>query len=196
MKPQVVWSANPVGPHQMVLHLRYQQPSYTVLDGKKKVTVPELTHGITAGGDMVYCPALLLEWMQDMAQRLVKRHPLAQPALLSLLDFVPLQVTSLNKLPVVIRGPGLYRMRNGGYAHIHQVRPFVDPEGKKDRLEVTAFEAKGARYKFFRGKLRQRGYDIWHVSGRVSVFKEHNMDIVEKLPADFCIDEEERPCVS
>lgn len=105
----------------------------------------------------------------------------------------PDKTTSFNKLPVVITGPGEYLMRNGGKALIHEVKEYEDPKGEFTRLEVTAFEAKGAPYKMFRGKMRARGLYIWHVSGRYSVFSDSAWDIVAPLPklecshADTCL---------
>lgn len=94
----------------------------------------------------------------------------------------PVNVTTLNRLPVIIHRPGTYNLRNGKQAVIHEIKPYVDPEGKRDRLEVTAFEAKGSPIEMFRGKLQPRGYQIWHVSGRVDVGFEKPDDIVNRVP--------------
>ena len=94
----------------------------------------------------------------------------------------PTKVTTLNRLPVVIHRPGTYNLRNGGQAVIHEIKPYVDPEGKRDRLEVTAFEAKGSPIVMFRGKLKPHGYQIWHVSGRVDCGFEKPDDIVSRVP--------------
>lgn len=90
--------------------------------------------------------------------------------------------THFNTLPVVITGPGTYRMRNGSLAKIHEVKPFVarGVDGPT-RLQVTAFEAKGMAQMMFRGKLTFRGYDCWHVCGRRFPLKESQLDILEKV---------------
>lgn len=90
-----------------------------------------------------------------------------------------LNITTLNQLPVIIQGSGTYNLRNGGQAVIHRIEPY---QGEHNRLEVTAFEAKGALIKLFRGKLQPRGYAIWHVSGRALPFKETPLDIVSRVP--------------
>ena len=95
-----------------------------------------------------------------------------------------MNILPINKEPVIIDGPGIYRMRDGTRARINAVKPFVDPAGKVDRLEVTAFEAKGAFEREFRGKKQFRGLKIWHVSGRYTGgTKESNWDIVSKEPS-------------
>lgn len=92
-----------------------------------------------------------------------------------------MNILSINTWPVIIDGPGIYRMRDGTRARIHEIKPFVDPAGKVDRLEVLAFEAKGAFERMFRGKPRFRGLKIWHVSGRYTGgAKESKWDIVSK----------------
>lgn len=89
-------------------------------------------------------------------------------------------MTTLNNLPVVIDGPGIYTLRNGGRACIHEVKPFVDPRGLVTRDEVTAFEAKGAIEQMFRGKVRFRQPESWHVSGRRLPVTESAYDIMSK----------------
>lgn len=90
------------------------------------------------------------------------------------------RVLPINKEPVIIDGPGIYICRNGTRVSIHEVKPYVDPKGEFDRLEVTAFEAKGAFERMFRGKMRFRGLDAWHVSGRYKPVTISNWDIVSK----------------
>lgn len=91
-----------------------------------------------------------------------------------------MNILPINKEPVIIDGPGIYRLRNGGRALIHAVEPYVDPLGEVDRLEVTAFEAKGSVEAMFRGRLRFRGLQCWHVSGRSKPVTISNWDIVSK----------------
>lgn len=91
-----------------------------------------------------------------------------------------MNILPINKEPVIIDGPGIYRLRNGGRARIYDVKPYVDPKGEFDRLEVTAFEAKGWVERMFRGRLCFRGLDAWHVSGRRMPVTEDPRDIVSK----------------
>lgn len=83
--------------------------------------------------------------------------------------------TYLNDLPVIIDGPGDYKLRNGGRASIVRVV-------ENQNSNTTSFDAKGSTWRMFRGKLRPRGNDIWHVSGRKFLLTEDPEDIVEKLP--------------
>lgn len=92
-----------------------------------------------------------------------------------------MNIAPYNKLPVIIDGPGVYITRNGKRVNIHAVKLYNDPTGTYDRLEVTAFEAKGAVERMFRGKPKFKGYDIWHVSGRYKACNElHPLDIIGK----------------
>lgn len=91
-----------------------------------------------------------------------------------------MNILSINTWPVIIDGPGIYLCRNGTRACIHEIKPFVDPKGKVDRREVTAFEAKGAFERMFRGKMRFRGLDAWHTSGRYKGARPSQWDIVSK----------------
>lgn len=91
-----------------------------------------------------------------------------------------MNILSINLQPVIIDGPGIYLCRNGTRVCIHEIKPFVDPAGKVDRLEVTAFEAKGAFERMYRGKMRFMGFDAWHVSGRYKPVVASNWDIVSK----------------
>jgi len=80
----------------------------------------------------------------------------------------------LNELPVIVDAPGYYRTRAGMLVHVSEiVPPPVNPE-------CTAFCAKGNYIKEVRGGKRLGAYEIWHVSGRLSVFKEMGGDIVRK----------------
>jgi hypothetical protein len=79
-------------------------------------------------------------------------------------------VIHLNDLPTVITTPGEYVTRNGGRATIKEV--------VESQPDVTAFAAKGSRWRLFRGKLVPRDYDIWHISGRRFPLRESGGDIV------------------
>lgn len=96
------------------------------------------------------------------------------------LDDYRMNILPINKEPVIIDGPGIYICRNGTRVHIHEIKSFVDPKREFDRLEVLAFEAKGAFERMYRGKMRFRGWDAWHVSGRYTGAKESQRDIVSK----------------
>lgn len=80
-------------------------------------------------------------------------------------------VTTLNRLPVIITAPGIYRTRDGRRVQIHTLKPNPD-------LTCTSFTAAGATERMFRGKLRFRGHNIWHVSGRAYPLQESPRDIV------------------
>lgn len=79
-------------------------------------------------------------------------------------------VVLLQDLPVVVTGPGDYVTRNGRRVAIREI-------GGKG-----TFNARGAVYREFRGRVVARGLDIWHVSGRYRSLGEHGLDIVG--PAD------------
>jgi hypothetical protein len=79
-------------------------------------------------------------------------------------------VTPFDKLPAIVSGPGDYATRDGRRVAIHEVRG------------PGTFAAKGSVYREFRGKLRPRGYKIWHVNGRVGIFGEVGCDIVGPWP--------------
>lgn len=82
-------------------------------------------------------------------------------------------VTPMNQKPVLIDGTGIYKMRNGKRALIHEVKP----HGNKD---VTRFNCKGSTEKLVRGKSQFQDYRIWHESGMATAF-EGEWDIIEKL---------------
>ena len=79
-------------------------------------------------------------------------------------------ITPFNKLPVIIKEKGIYLLRNGGRALIHEVQ-------ENKNKEVTAFTCKGSVERMFRGKKRFKGYKIWHESGMGAAF-ESDHDIV------------------
>jgi hypothetical protein len=54
---------------------------------------------------------------------------------------------------------------------VREVKPKTDPT-------TTTFDAKGSVWRMFRGKVRPRGLEIWHVSGRRMVLHENHRDIV------------------
>jgi hypothetical protein len=78
--------------------------------------------------------------------------------------------THLNDLPTIIDGPGEYATRSGGRATVREI--------KASEPDTTAFAAKGSLWRMFRGALRPRGLEIWHVSGRVLPLEESGRDIV------------------
>ncbi len=84
----------------------------------------------------------------------------------------PNVIYALNSLPDIITGPGDYVTRDGRRVTIHEVaEPGPDPT-------VTQCRAKGAVWKEFRGKVRPRGFNIWHTSGRSFILNESRSDIV------------------
>ena len=82
-------------------------------------------------------------------------------------------ITSLNRLPTVIDGLGIYIMRDGRRAHIHTIKDNSDKS-------VTSFTCKGSRSRMFRGKQVFDGYAIWHESGRSVATSISPFDIVAK----------------
>lgn len=90
--------------------------------------------------------------------------------------------TPMNRLPLVIDGPGDYVTRSGVRVTIHEVRLYAPTPMSNLRHEVTAFEAKGSPWRKVAGKLQPCGYDVWHLSGRLRAVKEHPEDIVGKWP--------------
>lgn len=74
-----------------------------------------------------------------------------------------------DKMPVVIDGPGEYVTRDGRRVTIYN----IDGKG--------LFSARGSIWKMFRGKVRPRTFEIWHVSGRNMPLHEKPRDIVGKF---------------
>lgn len=71
----------------------------------------------------------------------------------------------LNNLPVIVTAPGIYIARNGARVMVHNIKPAPSPD-------ITAFAVQGSIERMFRGKLRFRGYEIWHISGHAYPLKE------------------------
>ena len=91
-----------------------------------------------------------------------------------------MNITTFNKMPVIIDGPGMYTTRGGGRVRIDAVTYFKPEPGGPSRLEVTAFEAGGSIERMYRGKMRFRGWNCWHVCGRRFPLTESKHDIVGK----------------
>lgn len=89
----------------------------------------------------------------------------------------------MNRLPIVIDEPGDYLTRSGRRVTIHQICMHAPEPNGPLRHSVTAFEAKGAIWRVFRGKDQPMGYEIWHLSGRILTHAEMPMDIVAKAPS-------------
>lgn len=77
-----------------------------------------------------------------------------------------------NELPTIITEPSDYITRDGRRVTIHEITASTPG--------TTAFSAKGAVWAMYRGKVRARGYDIWHISGRRNPLKESVTDIIGK----------------
>ena len=71
-----------------------------------------------------------------------------------------------NELPEVITEPGDYVTRDGRRVTIREIKP------------GSYFVAKGSIWSLYRGKVRPRGYHIWHKSGRSFPLAECAADIV------------------
>lgn len=72
-------------------------------------------------------------------------------------------------LPVIITAPGEYMTRDGRKVTIHTVQDASSP---------YTFKAKVSIWRMFRGAMRPREYNIWHVSGRLDMVTEKPGDIV------------------
>ena len=72
-------------------------------------------------------------------------------------------------LPTLITASGTYLTRDGRVVTIYDVNG------------TGTFAARGAIHKMFRGKIRPRGYNIWHVSGRFDSIHENARDLVAKV---------------
>lgn len=81
-------------------------------------------------------------------------------------------MTALDKLATIIDGPGLYLTRDGRHVNIFAVQP---------GSTGCTFRAKGSIFKMFRGKIVPRGYQIWHVSGRLLAVGISPSDIIKKV---------------
>lgn len=77
-----------------------------------------------------------------------------------------MRVTS--EMPVIVTQPGDYVTRDGRRVTIHEVSPATE----------YTYRAKGAFWKMYRGKVRPRGFQVWHISGRLDVVRETAGDIV------------------
>ena len=79
---------------------------------------------------------------------------------------------SLNKLATIIDAPGTYITRDGRHVNIFTVQSISTG---------NTFRAKGSIYKLFRGKVVPRGYQVWHVSGRLLAVGLSPSDIIGKV---------------
>lgn len=79
---------------------------------------------------------------------------------------------ALNDLETIIDGPGTYITRDGRHVNIYAV---------KSESTGYTFRAKGSIFKMFRGKVVPRGYQVWHVSGRLLAVGLSPSDIIGKV---------------
>ena len=89
------------------------------------------------------------------------------------LSITKIGITPLNRLRVVITGPGIYMMRNGSRARVHTANNNSDKT-------VTAFTCKGCVETMYRGRLVYKAYKIWHESGLATTTLSE-CDIVARL---------------
>jgi hypothetical protein len=82
-------------------------------------------------------------------------------------------LTPANRLPKIITGLGLYRMRNNKRVRIDRIDPASDGT-------TTRFNCKGNKEINRRGKDVFGEYGIWHPSGCATAFTSP-FDIVEKI---------------
>lgn len=79
--------------------------------------------------------------------------------------------TLLNQLPIVVSHKGEYITRDGRKVLINEVKPQGD-------LGTTSFNCKGNLITVSDTGRERREYNIWHESGRSSVYSELGCDIV------------------
>ena len=83
-------------------------------------------------------------------------------------------MTLLNDLPTIIDQAGTYLTRSGDKVRIHEIKENSNPE-------TTSFDAKGTVRYLKEGNVRYTNeFNIWHVSGRASVFDINDHDIISK----------------
>ena len=83
----------------------------------------------------------------------------------------------LNRLPIIIDGPGVYRMRNGKLVRLEEIDPETPP-GQDGFL----YNARGWTHSLTKGKWVKRQLALWHISGRLYSHRESPGDITVKLP--------------
>lgn len=84
---------------------------------------------------------------------------------------------NLNSLPTLVTGTGLYRTRGGLLVWVGAVAPPAPG--------VTTFAAKGNYIVKHGFRWRIGEYQIWHISGRLAVYRETNNDLVAKAPEEL-----------
>jgi len=88
-------------------------------------------------------------------------------------------MTLLNDLPTIIDQAGTYLTRSGDTVRIHEIKENSNPE-------TTSFDAKGTVRYLKEGNVRYTNeFNIWHVSGRSSVFDVNDHDIISKKMIDI-----------
>lgn len=78
-------------------------------------------------------------------------------------------MNATSDLPAIVTQPGDYVTRDGRRVTIHEVLPVSSP---------YTFKAKGTIWRMVRGAERPRGFQVWHVSGRLDMVDEKAGDIV------------------
>ena len=103
-------------------------------------------------------------------------------------SFAQLPTTlAINRRPLLITAPGDYVTRDGRRVTIRSITPYAPVPGNALRHEVTAFEAKGSVWRVFRGAMRPRYYDIWHLSGAYHGQQSQPLDIVGAWVGDCAL---------
>ena len=77
----------------------------------------------------------------------------------------------INDLSIVITSAGIYETRDGRLVRVNKV---LAEKGQ----DVTAFIARGT---ILSAEGRRPYYDLWHLSGRISIFTEDSLDIVKRI---------------
>lgn len=80
-------------------------------------------------------------------------------------------MVDFNNLPVVVTEAGLYKTRGGKFVTVHEIN--FPP----NFTAGTCFPAKGSKWTKQIGQVNPP-YEIWHLNGRVDLFKESDWDLV------------------
>ena len=84
-----------------------------------------------------------------------------------------MEITPLNQLPVIVCSVGIYKTRKGDVVMVHEVKDNGDGTD-------TRFSVKGTLRRLVNVRHRNT-FNIWHVSGRLSVWHESPDDIICKI---------------
>ena len=83
-------------------------------------------------------------------------------------------ITPMNKLPVIIIGPGKYKTREGEIVDIQQYKA-------QDTKSTTSFRCKGYRHTKTPSGRKTQVWEIYHESGAWRAVEPDPRDIVERI---------------